>query len=143
MLTFLRISPVNAAILESVADGVFDHPVDPEKREICVSSPDRIQLVAVEDGVVVGQLLAVIHRHIDKQPELYIDDLGVAPSRHRRGIARRLMRKAQGIALAGGLSGIWVAVDPGNDPAKALYTEMGMQGRPVLVFEMPVSTARS
>ncbi len=39
---------------------------------------NNILLVAVNEGVVIGQVLGVIHRHPDKpKTELYIDDLGV------------------------------------------------------------------
>lgn len=138
MITFLRINPGNQTLLDRVAEDVFDLPVDPERREQCVSGGDRIQLAAVRDGIVVGQLLAFIHRHVDKPSELYIDDLGVAPSVRREGIATRLLEKAVGIAQAQGLADIWVATEPENDGAKAFYEAMGLTGRRAMVFEMPV-----
>lgn len=135
MLTYLRINPNNATLLDNVADDVFDKPIDEERRKACASSPDRVQLVSIRDGLVIGQLLAVVHRHMDKPSELYIDDLGVAGSARRQGIARRLMSKARGIGRGLGLSGIWVVTEPENVDALQLYRAMGMKSRPAIVFE--------
>ncbi|ESW95363.1 hypothetical protein X769_29545 [Mesorhizobium sp. LSJC268A00] len=48
-------------------------------------------IVALADGIVVGQCAAVIHRHPDKVSELYIDELGVSPAYQRHGIARKML----------------------------------------------------
>ena len=50
---------------------------------------------AFADGVMIGQLAAMVHRHPDLRPaELYVDELGVAPRFQRQGIARRLVDAA-------------------------------------------------
>ncbi|MEZ5557931.1 MAG: GNAT family N-acetyltransferase [Pseudomonadales bacterium] len=59
-----------------------------------LARPDHLMFVAIADGCVIGQVLAVVRYHPDKPTELYVDDLGVAPEHQRRGIATRLMRAA-------------------------------------------------
>ena len=58
----------------------FDEPVVRERAARCVSSPDRVLIVAVATGLVVGQWVAVVRRPPDMATELYVDDLAVAPA---------------------------------------------------------------
>lgn len=67
----------------------------------------HLMLVALYDGLVISQLAAVVHRHPDQPTELYLDNLAVASSHRRQGIAARLLdealalRRAYGCAACG------------------------------------------
>src|SRR5205085_1985410 len=86
-----RLGPDDAAILDRVATHVFDEPVDSKRVTAYLAEPGHLMIVALSDGEVVGQVAAVIHRHPDKPTELYIDEVGVAPTLHRQGIARKML----------------------------------------------------
>ena len=135
MLLFARVHASNESLLQQVASDVFDRSIRADWLENCLHEPANMLLVAAENQVVVGQLLATIQQHVDAPPALYIDNLGVAPSHQRRGIARRLVQKATGIALAAGAREVWVVTEHENQAARAFYEDAGLTGRSAVVFE--------
>lgn len=66
------------ALFESVADGVFDRAISVERVKEYLADAGHFIVVAVADDKIVGQVAAVIHRHPDKAPDLYLDEVGVA-----------------------------------------------------------------
>lgn len=135
MLLFCRVHTANLSLLDQVAPDVFDGEVDPELAERCLADPDRIQLIALQDGLVVGQLLAAFHRHVDKPAECYVDDLGVAPEFQRQGIAARLMDKVAAIAKTEGIDELWLGTESDNAGAQAFYRAIGMEERTAFLYE--------
>ena len=73
-----RITSRNAALLDSVAEEVFDERIDARCLQAYLADAAHLMLVAVEEGRVVGQCRAVVHLQPDQAPELYLDNLGVA-----------------------------------------------------------------
>src|SRR5262245_56332500 len=89
--TIHRITTQNARLLDRTAADVFDHDIDPVFLKDYATAPDHALFVAVSDGVVIGQARGVLHRQPDSAADLYIDNLGVAPSRQREGAATQLL----------------------------------------------------
>ena len=91
---------------------------------------------AVVGGEVVGGLVAY---ELDKferaRRELYIYDLAVAAPYRRRGIATALISRLRSIAASRGAWVIYVQADYGDDPAIALYTQLGVREE-VLHFDI-------
>ena len=116
-----RVSPADAALFENVADDVFDEPVRPDRLARYLAEPGHLMLVAVDDGVVVAQCAAVVHHHPDKVTELYVDEMGTAPSHQRRGIARDLMRAMFDWGRELGCEEAWLGTELDNEAANALY----------------------
>src|SRR5271169_1983888 len=81
-------------VLSKVAPGVFDH--DMVKRitaEFLADSRHHI-VVATEDDLVIGFASAVHYIHPDKPvPELWINELGVAPTHRNKGLAKQLLTR--------------------------------------------------
>lgn len=67
-------------VLSNVAAGVFDHAIDPRWAAEFMADPRHQLAVAIENGQVVGMASAVHHVHPDKPPELWINEVGVAPT---------------------------------------------------------------
>src|SRR4051794_19918739 len=81
----------DAAVLERVAPDVLDRGVEPGLiREFLADSRHHLA-VAVDEGVVVGITSAVDYIHPDKPRELWINEVGVAASHRRQGVATRLL----------------------------------------------------
>jgi ribosomal protein S18 acetylase RimI-like enzyme len=82
-------------------------------------------VVAVEDGAVVGFASGVHYVHPDKPAELWINEVGVAPSHQRQGLGKRLLQAlfARGREL--GCREAWVLTSPANGPAVRLYESVG------------------
>ena len=133
-VTIKRLTPADASLLDHVADDVFDEPVDRDRLVAYLAATGHFMLVAVADGVVVGQCAAVIHRHPDKPTELYIDEVGVAPSSQRQGIARRLVDEMLALGKAEGCEEAWVGTETDNRPARGLYESRGAAAEPFVLY---------
>ncbi|MGE4251645.1 MAG: GNAT family N-acetyltransferase, partial [Parvibaculaceae bacterium] len=87
--------PGDEELFGRIADDVFDDPVEPEKLARYLALPNHHLFIALEDGVIVGQLTALSYAHPENRPgDLFIDEVGIAPSAQRRGIGTRLMQAA-------------------------------------------------
>jgi ribosomal protein S18 acetylase RimI-like enzyme len=133
-VTIKRLTSADAAILDHIADDVFDEPVDRDRLVAYLAATGHFMLVAVADGVVVGQCAAVIHRHPDKPTELYLDEVGVAPNFQRQGIARRLVDEMLALGRAEGCEEAWVGTEHDNVPAQRLYGSGGAAAEPFLMY---------
>jgi GNAT superfamily N-acetyltransferase len=111
--------------LGNVAPGVFDHDVDPALGAEFLNDPRHHIAVALDAGLVVGFASAVDYVHPDKPRELWINEVGVAPSHQRQGIARRLLQCTLAEARATGCREAWVLTDRSNHAAMQLYENGG------------------
>ncbi|MGX9147364.1 N-acetyltransferase family protein [Mesorhizobium sp. 128a] len=109
------------ALVKRIAEDVFDEPVRPDRLAAYLASSGHMMIVALVDGVVVGQCAAVIHRHPDKVSELYIDEVGVSPAFQRQGIARKMLDAMFALSREQGCGEAWVGTERDNTPARALY----------------------
>ncbi|HEV2363367.1 MAG TPA: GNAT family N-acetyltransferase [Caulobacteraceae bacterium] len=125
------------AQFERVAEGVFDHAVDPAPARQFLADPRHHLAVAIEEGVIVGFASGVHYVHPDKPPEMFINEVGVAPSHQRRGLGRAALAALLDRARAMGCVTAWVLTDPDNAPAHRLYGGLGgvRAPRPQVMFE--------
>jgi ribosomal protein S18 acetylase RimI-like enzyme len=137
-VAILILKPGDEAVLNHVADEVFDNPVDPALAREFLADPHHHIAVAIENGIVIGFASGVDYIHPDKARELFVNEVGVTPSRHRRGIGQRVLGVLLGHASAMGCTNAWVLTDKSNDAARALYTSLGgevLNEEPMLQFE--------
>jgi aminoglycoside 6'-N-acetyltransferase I len=124
------LGPGDAAMLGNVADGVFDEPVDPRLAADFVADPRHHMVVALDGERVVGMASGVHYFHPDKPNELFVNEVGVAPTHLRQGIARRLLEALFAEGRAAGCAEAWVGTDLSNAPARALYAAAGGEEAP-------------
>jgi ribosomal protein S18 acetylase RimI-like enzyme len=120
-IEYTRIHHENTNLLDRVAVDVFDEPILPERLAAYLEQSTNLLIVAVRDGVVIGQVAAVLHHHPDKPTELYIDELGVTPQYQRQGVATRLMEEIVILGKTLGCEEVWLGTDIDNVAARALY----------------------
>lgn len=120
-MEIIRLEAGDDALVMKVAEDVFDEPVRPDRLAAYLAEPGHFMIVALADGVVVGQCAAVIHRHPDKVSELYVDEVGVSPAFQRQGIARKMLDAMLAIGREHGCEEAWVGTEPDNVAARALY----------------------
>jgi ribosomal protein S18 acetylase RimI-like enzyme len=113
------------AVLANVAPEVFDHPVDPDLTREFLADPRHHIAVAVDDGLVVGFASAVHYLHPDKRPELWINEVAVAPTHHQRGLAKAVMNALFAEGRVRHCVNAWVLTSAGNPSALALYRALG------------------
>lgn len=114
------------ALLQAVAPDVFDAPIVPAAAAAFLADPNHYLAAALDDGVVIGFVSAVRYFHPDKpNPELWINEVGVAESHQGQGIARRLMEAVLDEARRQGCVEAWVLTNRSNTPAMRLYASSG------------------
>lgn len=122
---FRILGPKDEAVLTRVAPGVFDHDVDPALAREFLRDTRHHLAVALEDGVVVGFASAVHYVHPDKPIEMWINEVGVAPSHQRQGIGRRVLQTMFAHGRDLGCREAWVLTSPANGAAIRLYEAAG------------------
>ncbi|MDC0717686.1 GNAT family N-acetyltransferase [Nannocystis bainbridge] len=125
----LEIRPLaadEAELLGQVAADVFDDPIVPARAREFLADRHHHLMVALADGVVVGMVSAVDYLHPDKaDPELWINEVGVASSHRGQGLGQALLQATLALGRELGCGVAWVATDRGNTPAMRLYAAAG------------------
>jgi ribosomal protein S18 acetylase RimI-like enzyme len=115
------LQPGDQALFDRIADEVFDNPIDPVVLSQYLATPGHHLVVAIDDGQIVGQVSAVVHRHPDQRPvELYVDEVGVSPAYQRRKIATLMLEQMFALGRGLGCVEAWLATEPDNEPARTL-----------------------
>lgn len=128
-ITHAFLSETDDEALSHVAPDVFDDPIKPAGAKQFLADPRHVILVAQDgdaEGLIVGFISAVQMFHPDKaKPELFINEVGVAPTYHRRGVGKAMMRRILDKAQELDCSCAWVFTEDDNAAAKALYKASG------------------
>ena len=132
------LGPSDTDVLRRVADGVFDEPIHPEWTRQFFADPRHHLAVALDAGVVVGMASAVHYVHPDKPPQLWINEVGVAPAHQRRGIARQLLDALLAHGRTLGCRETWVGTEETNEAAKRLYASAGGTAEPFLLYAFAI-----
>src|SRR3954453_18170631 len=111
----------DSSVLGNVAVGVFDHPVAMKWCTEFFEDPRHHLAVALEEEVVVGFASTVHYVHPDKPPELWINEVGVAPSHQRQGIGGRLVAALLDLGARLVCAQAWVPETQGNTVPLELY----------------------
>ena len=137
------IGPDDVDLLTRVAPGVFDYDIDPDLTEQFLRDDRHHLVAAIDSGLVVGFVSGVHYVHPDKPPELWINEVGVAPSHQRRGIGQQMLRV---IFRAGGDLGCgeaWVLTSRSNTAAMKLYASVDGSEDPedtvMFAFRLPIA----
>jgi ribosomal protein S18 acetylase RimI-like enzyme len=112
-------------VLMNVAAEVFDKPIDPDLTREFLEDPRHHIAVAIDDGLVVGFASGVHYVHPDKPPELWINEVSVAPTHRRRGLGKAVLRALFEVGQARRCAVAWVLTDRNNAAAMALYSSVG------------------
>jgi len=127
MVSFKILSITDLTLMMHVADGVFDNPIDKTFARKFLDDPRHHIVVAISNATIVGFASAVHYIHPDKPPELWINEVGVAPSHQKLGIGKAIMKEMLNLGYGLGCRNAWVLTDRSNEPANRLYTSTGGQ----------------
>ena len=125
-------------VLERVTVDVFDGPVDARWTREFLADRRHHLIVAREDGVVVGMVSAVHYVHPDKAPQLWINEIGVAPSHQRRGIGRQLLDAMLVHGRTLGCTEAWLGTEESNVAARRLYEGAGGEFEAFALYSFPL-----
>jgi ribosomal protein S18 acetylase RimI-like enzyme len=141
MITIKTLSIEDLPLLLNAAQDVFDNPVDETFAREFLNDPRHHIVAAVAEDRVVGFASAVHYIHPDKPPELWINEVGVAPSHQGRGIGRAIMEEILKLGRGLGCKSAWVLTDRGNEPANRLYRSAGGKtgGEETVMYEFDLT----
>jgi ribosomal protein S18 acetylase RimI-like enzyme len=112
-------------VLMNVAAEVFDNPIEPALTKEFLADPRHHIAVAIDDGFVVAFASAVHYVHPDKPPQLWINEVAVAPTHRRRGLGKAVLTALFEVGRAHHCTEAWVLTDRANSAAMALYSSVG------------------
>lgn len=126
MFEIKLLTSADSHYLNNVADDVFDDPIVESATREFLKDPRHRLVVARDNDLVVGFVSAVIYLHPDKPaPELWINEVGVAPTHQRQGIGKRLLQAMLEEARQSGCTEAWVLTERENTAAMTLYKSIG------------------
>ena len=132
----VRVGPGDAGLLSRVAEDVFDDDIDPAHLAAYLADARHMMVLALSDGVVVGQTRGIVHLSPDQPPELYIDNMGVTPARQREGIAGRMLDDLLAWGREKGCDSAWLGTELDNVPARGLYESRRFKGIEMAFYEL-------
>lgn len=119
------LGPGDERVLAATAPDVLDRAVRPDLAAEFLRDPRHHIAVAIDDGTVVGFASGVHYVHPDKPAQLWVNEVGVAESHRRRGLAAAVLRALFDVGRRLGCTEAWVLTDRSNDPAMRLYASLG------------------
>lgn len=131
----------DAPVLERVAPGVFDEPVQQRWTQEFLADARHHLIVALDEGLVVGMVSALHYVHPDKAPQLWINEIGVAPSHVRRGIGRQLLDAMLAHGRTLGCTEAWLGTEATNVAARHLYESAGAMPEAFILYEFPLDVS--
>ena len=121
-----------ASVLNYIALDVFDNPLDVERTREFLKDPRHHLVVAIDQAQVVGFISAVHYVHpVKPNSELWINEVGVAPTHHGQGIGKAMMKSLLNLARELNCSEAWVLTERTNLAAMKLYASAGGQEAPI------------
>jgi ribosomal protein S18 acetylase RimI-like enzyme len=123
--TISILGPGDVRVLDRVAPGVFDNPVDPRWTAEFLGDGGHHLAVAIDGNLVVGMASAVHYVHPDKPPEMWINEVSVALTYRGQGIGRRLLEALFERGRSLGCRQAWVGTEPSKTAARRLYAAAG------------------
>jgi Acetyltransferase (GNAT) family len=88
-ITIRILGPDDRSVLENVAPDVFDGAIDSRWAAEFLNDPRHHLAVALDPtGTVVGFASGVHYVHPDKPPQLFVNEVGVAPTHQGRALER-------------------------------------------------------
>jgi GNAT superfamily N-acetyltransferase len=123
--TIRLLRPDDAAVLANVADDVFDQDINPRWTAEFLNDPRHHMVVALLGNQVIGMASAVHYVHPDKPPEMWVNEVSVAPPHRQRGIGRQLVAALFSRGRELGCKEAWLGTEELNAAARRLYASVG------------------
>jgi ribosomal protein S18 acetylase RimI-like enzyme len=126
-VTIRILGPADGVVLQHVAPGVFDYPVDARWSAEFLADLRHHLAVALDDETsqVVGMASGVHYVHPDKPPELWVNEVAVAPSHQGHGVGRQVLSALLAHGRTLGCREAWVLTGKSNTAARRMYAAVG------------------
>lgn len=123
-----------------VGDDLFDLPVKVDRATEFLTDPRHHLVIALDGNKTVGMASGFHYVHPDKDPVLFIDEVGVVDSHQGKGIGKRLVKFLSNHAKSLNCKEAWVLTDHSNTAAKRTYISAGGKEskESVTLFDFPI-----
>ncbi len=108
-----------------VGDKLFDNKIKPHRAKEFLDDPRHHMLLAYDNGKVVGMISAFHYVHPDKDPQLFINEVGVVDEFQSQGIGRELVKHMCDLGKKLDCTCSWVTTESSNDAAIKSYLAAG------------------
>jgi GNAT superfamily N-acetyltransferase len=119
------LGPGYVAVLDNVADDVFDEDINPRWTAEFLNDPRHHLVVALLGNQVIGMASAVHYVHPDKPPEMWVNEVSVALPHRQRGVGRQLVAALFTRGREFGCKEAWLGTEESNTAARRLYAPVG------------------
>ena len=133
-IEILQITADNIAVMDDVADDLFDGQVNAARLHAFLAESTHWLVVAVIAGKVIGKSTAMVHHRPDQEDELYIDEIDVIPEMRQQGIAKRILKKILEMADDWGCEECWLGTEKDNIAARKLYESYGAKPEEFMLY---------
>ena len=99
-------------------------PLSPERASQHLADEDLVNVVAVDDGEVVGFIYGHVLRRFEAT-SFFIYSVDTAPSHQRRGVAKAMLAALSALGRSGRWDEMFVLTNRSNAAAMALYASAG------------------
>ena len=113
------------SVLEEVGDQLFDYPIERNRAEEFLNDSRHHLFVAIHKDIIIGMASGFHHVHPDKDPALFIDEVGVLEKFQGRGIGSELVRRLCTYGKKIGCETAWVVTEKTNTAARKAYRKAG------------------
>ncbi len=133
-MDIIQIDGTNIHVLESIAVDVFDYEVVAKFLDPYLKRSGNVMFVAVEAGTVIGQIRGIVQMQPDCASQLFVENLGITPSKKRTGIASKLMEALIKWGQSQGCAEFWLATELDNEEAIGFYQSLKLLKTDVVMF---------
>lgn len=140
-ISVFEIHHQNLHLLNNLDASVFDGPIVTTSLNEFVNDDRHHLFVALDnhaDNKVVGMVSGVHYIHPDKPNQFWVNELGVADSYLRQGIATLLMEKLLAKAKQLGCKEAWLATEKENLVANDFYKSLDCEAEECIAYYFKV-----
>ncbi len=134
----IRLATIDDLVaIEKVGDSLFDHPVKRNRAIEFFNDPRHHLILAFTGDEVVGMASGLHYVHPDKDPELFMNEVGVIEAFQNQGIGRALVKFLLAYAKKLGCKEAWIGTEKSNTAAQKCYIAAGGEpnDEPFTLFE--------
>lgn len=134
----IRVATIDdLAAMEKVGDDLFDNPIKRSRAIEFLKDTRHHLILAFKADEIIGMASGFHYVHPDKDPELFMNEVGVIEAFQNQGIGRALVKSLLAHAKKLGCREAWIGTEKSNSAAQKCYIAAG--GEPddetFIVFE--------
>lgn len=125
------------AAMEKVGDKLFDYPIKRNRAIEFFEDPRHHLFLALNGEDVVGMASAFHYVHPDKDPELFMNEVGVIDAFQNQGLGRNLVKYLWEYSKRLGCKYAWIGTEKSNIAAQKCYASAGgkVDDEPFMLYE--------